>query len=274
MKLLKFLLIIIAGLVLLYLYNYNQVSKFRVRDIKIDSNKVKNSFKITQISDFHSNNLIDINKMTKEIEKFNPDFIALTGDIIDYKDRELDTTMNMLRAISKLGKDIYFVEGNHEMRNSLYNDFKTEMEKLEIIILENNSKEIMVSGEKINITGLNFTPGSRGYEEATNYQEATNDLDLDHYNILLLHSPNNIENLRSSKVDLVISGHTHGGQFRLPFIGAIVAPGQSFFPKYDKGIFKIDNLVLYIDSGLGNSVAPLRAFNPVQFSNITIESKK
>jgi predicted MPP superfamily phosphohydrolase len=180
----------------------------------------------------------------------------------------------MLESISKLDKDIYFVEGNHEMRNALYRDLKIEFERLRINILENDSKVVMVNGEEINLTGLNFTPGSRAYEESTNYQEATKNLNVDNYNVLLLHSPNNIENLSDSKVDLVLSGHAHGGQIRLPIIGSIVAPGQGLFPKYDKGVFKIDNLILYIDSGLGNSLAPIRGFNPVQFSNIVIEPKK
>ncbi len=59
---------------------------------------------------------------------------------------------------------------------------------------------------------------------------------------------------------------------RLPFIGAIIAPGQGYFPKYDKGIFELgNNTILYIDSGLGNSVFPIRAFNRIQISNITIK---
>ncbi len=274
MKLLKNLFVVAAIIALIYLYNFNQISKFRVRDIRIDSPKIKNNIKITQITDFHSNHLIDVDKIRVEIEKFNPDFIVLTGDIIDHKDTELDTVTKMLESISKLDKDIYFVEGNHEMRNGLYRDLKIEMERLGVIIMENDSRVVAVNGEEINLTGLNFTSRSRAYEDAINYQEATRNSNLDYYNILLLHSPNNIENFSESKVDLVLSGHAHGGQIRLPIIGSIVAPGQGLFPKYDKGVFKIASLVLYIDSGLGNSFVPLRAFNPVQFSNIIIEAKK
>lgn len=83
-----------------------------------------------------------------------------------------------------------------------------------------------------------------------------------------------MENILSGKEDLILSGHTHGGQIRLPLIGAVVAPGQGFFPEYDKGIFRINDTILYIDSGLGNSAAPIRAFNPVQISNIIIEPEK
>ncbi|MCF6465949.1 phosphoesterase, partial [Clostridium sp. Cult2] len=63
---------------------------------------------------------------------------------------------------------------------------------------------------------------------------------------------------------------THGGQVRLPIIGAIISPGQGLFPKFDKGVFKINKTILYIDSGLGNSILPIRFFNRVQISNITI----
>ncbi|WP_353096571.1 metallophosphoesterase [Tissierella praeacuta] len=274
MKLLKILFIIIAAIILGYFYNFNQISIFRIRDIKISSKKIKNSLKITQISDFHSNHLIDLGEMLDSIRKFNPDFIVLTGDIIDHNDKDLDTVIKLFKTLSQLNKDIYFVQGNHEARQKLYEDLKNEMKKLKINILENSSTTIIVKDQKINLMGLKFYPKSREDEEIAYYREATQSLDFDCYNILLRHSPNNIEDILNGEEDLILSGHTHGGQIRFPFVGAIVAPGQELFPKYDKGIYKIKDTNLYIDSGLGNSVKPIRAFNPVQFSNITIEVKK
>ncbi len=274
MKLLKIISIIVTLIVFVYIYNYNQISKFRERDIRIDSKKIRNNLKITQISDFHSNGLIDLEKMEDKIKKFNPDIIVLTGDIIDSNDIELDAVIKLFETLSRLDKKIYFVQGNHEARQELYKDLKDEMKRLEIIILEDNSTTITVNNEKINITGLKFHSKPREYNEVIYYQEAIKDLNLGYYNILLRHSPNNVENILSGKEDLILSGHTHGGQIRLPLIGAVVAPGQGFFPEYDKGIFRINDTILYIDSGLGNSAAPIRAFNPVQISNIIIEPKK
>lgn len=273
MKLFKILFFIIVALCLMYIYNHDQITNFRVRDIKIFSNKIKNTLKITQISDFHSNHRINLEKLKNEINRFNPDIIALTGDIIDYKDMDLDTATKLLYELKEIGKDTYFVLGNHETNHKLYKDLKTKMEDLGIIILENSSKTVKIKEENINIIGLKFTPTSRHSEEIESYKKIIEDVDLEHYNLLLVHSPNNIKTLIQGKEDLVLSGHTHGGQVRFPLIGPIVAPGQGFFPKYDKGIFRIKNTTLYIDSGLGNSVAPFRGLNSVQISNITIESK-
>jgi predicted MPP superfamily phosphohydrolase len=273
-KLLKIILIIIAIGGFIFLYNYDQISKFRVRNVRIYSKKVRNNFKITQISDFHSNNLINLENMVDRIKKFDPNFIVLTGDIIDSNDMKLDTVIKLFEALLKLNKEIYFVQGNHENRSELYKDLKDEMERLGIIILEDSSTTIIVNNEKINLTGLKFYPKSREDKEITYYQDTIKDLNLDYYNILLRHSPNNVEDILNGNEDLIICGHTHGGQVRMPLIGAIVAPGQGLFPKLDKGIFRIDDTNLYIDSGLGNSAAPIRAFNPVQISNIIIEPKK
>ena len=90
------------------------------------------------------------------------------------------------------------------------------------------------------------------------------------YNLLLSHSPNKPINYLNKNIDLILSGHTHGGQVRIPIIGGVLAPGQGLFPKYDKGLYKIGNTSLYIDSGLGNSLLPIRMFNRVQISNIEV----
>lgn len=270
-----FRLILILGLIIsfIYLYNYNQIKVFRVREINLDSKKLSNKIKITQISDFHSNDLINLDKLKEEIGDFNPDFIVLTGDIIDFKDRNLDTVSKLLENLSELDKAIYFVKGNHETNHILYKDLKAIMEDLDIFVLENSSKTVRFNEDKVNIIGLNFFYPGMIYEGKSIYTTVTEDLNLDYYNLLLIHSPNNIEELLNGGEDLILSGHTHGGQFRLPLIGPILAPGQGLFPKLDKGLFKVGGSTLYIDSGLGNSLAPIRAFNPVQITNIIIDKK-
>lgn len=270
-KLFRGILILVIIMISLYLYNYNQIKAFRIKEININSHKISNTIKITQISDFHSNRLIDMDRLKEDIQEFNPDMIVLTGDIMDYKDENLDTVFKLLKTLKILDKDIYFIKGNHETNHILYNDFKNMMENLGVIVLEDNFTTALVNEEKINIIGLNFIPAGRIYQGVATYEDVVKEMNLNYFNLLLVHSPNNIEDLVSGEEDLILAGHTHGGQFRLPIIGPIIAPGQGLFPKLDKGLFKINDSILYIDSGLGNSVAPIRGFNPVQISNITVE---
>ena len=89
--------------------------------------------------------------------------------------------------------------------------------------------------------------------------------------ILLSHRPELIEIYKDNKIDLVLSGHSHGGQIRLPLIGGIIGPGQGFFPDYDGGIYKEDNTTMIISRGLGNSLFPFRINNDPEIVVITLK---
>src|SRR5699024_2834211 len=94
----------------------------------------------------------------------------------------------------------------------------------------------------------------------------------EYVNIVLAHHSKSIRENHTGMEDFVFSGHTHGGQVRLPFIGALWAPGEGFFPKYDKGVFEYESFKIYVDSGLGNTKYNLRFLNRIQFSNIILKS--
>ena len=86
-------------------------------------------------------------------------------------------------------------------------------------------------------------------------------VDPGRYNILLSHRPELFAAYKESGVDLALTGHAHGGQFRLPFIGGLIAPNQGFFPKYDAGLYTEDGANMVVSRGLGNSIIPLRFNN-------------
>ena len=269
MKLVRKILIFIIIIIIAYLYNRNQIKNFKVIDLKLSSKKIVNTMRITQISDFHSNDRINLQKLGDEIQQFNPHFIVLTGDTIDRNDDNLHTSIQLIETLNSLNTPIYFIMGNHEWDNILYEDLKTEMLSRNVIVLEDNSSTIEIDGNMVNIIGLRDSPE---IELDFNYQVITNNLNLDYYNLLLIHSPNSVAKLVRASEDLILSGHTHGGQIRFPLLGPIIAPGQGFFPELDKGLYEINNSTLYIDSGLGNSFMTIRLLNPVQFTNITINS--
>lgn len=262
----KIILIIALISLVLFIYNYIQISKPYINKINIKSKKITKDIKITQITDFHSNKYINLDKLFENIKEYQPDIIVLTGDIIDHKTTDLKLALDLAKRATKMNKNVYFVSGNHEDRNPLYTELAIKMKSLGVVILNNESTVIDINGVKINIAGVKF------YLNREDYNRAITNINVDNYTILLSHSPNRPIKYLTGMEDLIISGHTHGGQVRLPFIGAIIAPGQGLFPKYDKGIIEIENTTLYIDSGLGNSVYPIRLFNRVQISNIVIES--
>lgn len=264
MKVRKIILTIIFILIFLYIYNYRQISQVYINKIKLSSRKLNKPLKITQISDFHSNELVNIDKLFNKINEFKPDIIVLTGDLIDYKTRDLALAFEVIRRAKVVTPNVFFVSGNHETNHILENELYNELENNDVLILDNKTQVIAIENNIINILGAHF------YAEESDFAKLFNGLKDDEYNLLLSHSPNRPIWYLNNKVDLILSGHTHGGQVRLPIIGAIISPGQGLFPKYDKGIFKFGDTILYIDSGLGNSVANLRLFNRIQITNIEI----
>ena len=93
-------------------------------------------------------------------------------------------------------------------------------------------------------------------------------------NLVLSHFSKTVRETYDPRIDFIFSGHTHGGQVRVPFFGAIVAPGEGYFPKYDMGEFAYKNSIIYIESGLGNTFLPLRFLNPISYTNIKIKNKR
>ena len=191
--------------------------------------------------------------------------IVLTGDILDKRISHIDSALDLARRLCDINPNVFFVIGNHELQNAQGQRFISEITKMGVKFLDNQYEILEMDQQRINIVGLSFFADEKDYEKVKKY------VDWNNYTVVLSHSPNRLVSLVSGQEDLVLSGHIHGGQVRLPIIGAIIGPGQGLFPKYDKGVFEIKDTILYIDSGLGNSSLPIRLFNRVQMSNITIK---
>lgn len=259
------MIIIFALIVILFIYNYYEITEYKIEKVNLKSKKINENIKIVQISDFHSSKYINQDKLIKDIENYNPDIIFLTGDMIDGKKADIGITIDFFNKIKKLNKDIYFVIGNHEFRNINVAEFLNYIKELGVIILDNRS--IFLKEYNINLAGITF---GLNREE---YNKAIDNFDEKNYNILLSHSPKYPINYHGNIEDLILSGHTHGGQVRIPFIGAIVSSGEGFLPKYDRGIFNLKKSYLYIDSGIGTTALPLRLFCKSQISFIEIDKE-
>jgi predicted MPP superfamily phosphohydrolase len=164
---------------------------------------------------------------------------------------------------------VYYVSGNQENASGKYDELKSDLQSVGVRVLDNEFIKLSKNNETINLFGIedfdffNFGPDT-GNDFSKNFQgEITNLVKgADGFKILLTHRPEYFDQYVACNIDLVFAGHAHGGQVRLPFIGALYAPGQGFFPKYTKGLYTIDQTSMIVSAGMGNSEFPFRINDP------------
>lgn len=237
-----------------------------------------NGYRIAHVSDLHNAEMGDDNKnLLATLQNAEPDIIAITGDLIDSRNTDIEIALQFAEEAVKIAP-CYYVTGNHEARVSEYDDLKTGLTELGIMVLEDERIDLDKNGETITLIGLNDPSFKSDYlfgdsEEVvkTHLQELTNE--SDGFILLLSHRPELFEIYANNEVDLVLSGHAHGGQFRLPFVGGLVAPNQGFFPKYDAGLYTEENTSIIVSRGIGNSILPFRFNNRPEVILIELQSK-
>ncbi len=273
------LIIFLLLIIITYTVIYNN-SNLKITSYTYTSSRLPESFNnyvICHISDLHNKSFGDNQeKLINKVEEINPNIIVITGDLIDSKNYDLDIALNFINEATKI-VPIYYVSGNHEATSGKYNEIKKELTKRNVIVLDNDYSIVENKNDRIAILGLSdssFLPSE--VEDQTKYY--LNDIikqidETIEFKILLAHRPETFTTYVEHDINLVFSGHTHGGQIRIPFIGGIVAPNQGLFPKYDSGKFKESNTTMYISNGLGNSIIPIRINNNPEIIKITLKNK-
>ncbi|MBO4838104.1 MAG: metallophosphoesterase [Lachnospiraceae bacterium] len=237
------------------------VTRFTVSSGRIPASF--DGFRIALISDVHDARFGENNRRLIElIEKEKPDVIAITGDLVDSNRTDIDAAEDLVRRLNAIAP-CYYVTGNHEAYIKEHPVLEQKLLSAGVIVLHNESAEITRNGETVRVAGLEdpaFSDISLSAESILGARLKSMDL-TDDYCILLSHRPEAFPAYVSENVDLVLSGHAHGGQFRLPFIGGLVAPGQGLFPKYDAGQYEEGRTVMIVSRGIGNSIIPVRFNN-------------
>lgn len=238
--------------------------------ITIESENLPESFnglKIAHISDLHNDEFGKDNvKLISLIEKSNPDIIAITGDIIDAYRTDVEVALDFAEKAMQIAP-CYYVNGNHEQRISEdYTILKEGLEKIGVEVLENEKTSIEINGENINVLGLSDPSFEADYLFGETEGVVRHYLDelatnSEGFTLLLSHRPELFETYTDYDIDLVLSGHAHGGQFRVPFMGGLYAPNQGVFPKYDAGLYTKNGTNMIVSRGVGNSLFPLRLNN-------------
>ena len=235
-------------------------------------------YRIAHVSDLHNTEMgKDNEKLLTILREADPDIIAITGDVIDSRNTDIDMALQFTKAAMEIAP-CYYVTGNHEARVSEYDELKEGMIELGVVVLEDGRIKLEQAGETISLLGVNdpsfqtdYLFGDSETVMLSKLQDIINEEDT--YTILLSHRPELFEVYKESKVDLVLSGHAHGGQFRIPFVGGLVAPNQGLFPKYDAGLYTEENTNMIVSKGIGNSILPFRFNNRPEVILIELEHK-
>lgn len=272
--------IIIVIIVLSSLYLYYENTKLQVSNYNIINHNIPvdfNNYKIVQISDFHNTKSKTLtNDLIEEIKEQRPNIIVLTGDLIDSNKTYVEVAINFIKKINNIAP-IYYVSGNHEASISSYTKIKEQLAENKVIILDNKTEVLKINESEINLIGVDDP--RMAYESFVSDSEIIK-VELDNakyddnkYNILLSHRPELFDTYVEKELDLVLVGHAHGGQIRIPFIGGIVAPNQGLFPKYTSGTFEESKTTMVVNRGIGNSILPFRINNRPELVVITINNQ-
>ena len=257
-----------------------QNKKLKVRKTTLKFDKLPqafDNFKIAQVSDIHCDRVghSDLS-FIKKIKDFNPDIIVITGDVLDSYNNDMDIAYNILSQLAIIAP-CYFVSGNHELRlPEEYEQLINIMKKLNITYMNNSNLLITKNSESINLVGVedyNFFKNEDNLNHRANFIETLKELySPDHFNILLSHRPEKFPIYADLKYELIFSGHAHGGQWRVPFIGGIFSPSQGFFPKYTNGNYVLEDSTIIVSQGLGNSSFPIRINNRIELVLATLKN--
>lgn len=258
---LKFLIVGVAGLLLL-----GMSSHIKVVEYDIQSSKVDEPVKMVLITDLHSCNYGENQiELIEAVDQQTPDIVLLSGDIFD-DHMDNDRTVMTLKALSN-SYPCYYVTGNHEIWSGEVDNMKKIMEDLGIHVLEGENEIVTIGDQRINVCGVddpeinNYTNGHSSFESQLENLKHIHENGL--YTILLSHRPEYVGTYANYSFDLILAGHAHGGQWRLPgIINGLYAPGEGLFPKYAGGRYTFLSSEMIVSRGLAKeSTRVPRIFN-------------
>lgn len=256
-------------MIVLFLYSlienrYIKIEHYTVLNNKMDKDK---SLRIVQLSDLHRSNYGKNNsKLFDKIKECNPDFIVMTGDMINRDGKYPEELMLFFQNLAECFPCISIL-GNHEIgfrgyQPESYNEYSQVLQQCGIQILDNETALIQTKAGQIEIYG--YTAGMFFYQERKmNYRvELPEPGNESVFSILLSHNPEMIDSFRNNHFSLILSGHLHGGIVRIPGWRGMVSPHFCLFPKYDGGMYSVgDDSIMIVSRGLGSHTIKFRLFN-------------
>lgn len=270
-------MIFIISILIFFIWQNNDII---ITEIEYKNNKIPmefHGFTIVQVSDLHNKRFGQGQKyLLNKIQVTNPDIILVTGDLIDRRKYDLDTAMIFIEGAVEIAP-VYYVSGNHEAWSGEYDTIREKLLQAKVKILDDSKIDLIKDDGKIELLGLSDPDFlTSNYIDGTDIGKLQSNLermsDSSIFQILLCHRPELFHIYVEEDIDLIFTGHAHGGQFRIPFLGGLVAPDQGLFPEYTSGIHSKDKTSMIVNRGLGNSIVPIRIFNRPEIIKIVLQN--
>jgi predicted MPP superfamily phosphohydrolase len=267
--------LIILAQIAVFVFVFN--TSMTVSHYIVDSDKIDGQIKLALVTDFHSCDYGDgQRKLLDAIDAEQPDAVLLCGDIFDDK-LPNGNTIQLIEGVAA-NYPCYYVAGNHEFWSGKADELKDILVSYGVTVLAGTSEVFEVRGAKISIGGIDDPHTDRYASRAPSYAEQLETLaasiNREMFTVILSHRPERMEDFLALEPDLVLSGHAHGGQWRIPFVleNGLFAPNQGLFPKYTNGEYFFGNTELIVSRGLAReSTAVPRIFNHPELVVITLE---
>lgn len=254
-----------------------------VRRFQVDLNNGGAPIRAVVISDLHDREFGEKNeKLAEKIKEQEPDLILMVGDMLNEDSKDAHAPVELISSLYGTAP-IYYSLGNHEENyiDSGHSELIEQLEAAGAVVLDRSYADLEVNGVQLRLGGMyDYAFGLNGNNDALAAPENTLNFlqdfqDTDRMKIMLAHRPDSFIFGDASKVwdvDLVISGHNHGGQVVIPFLGGLHGGDQGWFPEYIHGLYQKDNLQIFVTSGLGSSGKKLPRFNnPPEVAMLTIK---
>ena len=276
---------LIAVIIIIVINHYNRhliITNYKINDPRWPA--ALNSWRLVQLSDIHNQATEGPgnNQIISSVQKLQPDIITITGDLFDGDRTNIPNNLQLVKELTSIAP-VYMVLGNHEFANDDYIKLIQLVEEAGAQVMRNELVTINDPGAPITIIGLD-DPAAWGWPLSYKAQEQLTAktlnkiMALPEFNstsprLILAHRPELWPQYLLADPLVILSGHTHGGQIRLPLIGAIYVPNQPLLAQYDEGIFTKANSYLIISRGLGNSFINCRFDNYPQIVTIDFYHK-
>lgn len=258
--------LILVGILIIIYSTFVEPQLLRVTSHDISLNKVEGEpIKVVQFSDTHIGDFFSVKELQKVVDKINEqqaDLVLFTGDLMDNAStyegslEEIASILSQIQASS--GK--YAVFGNRDYGGGAERFYEDLMTSAGFEVLVNEQETLMIKGTTLSLFGAD--DALIGYYHPL---QTTQGIQDDHLNLLMLHEPDLSDDFIHQPIDLVVAGHSHGGQVYLPFVGPLIT--TSLAEKYVRGFYDVsDDMMLYVDTGIGNTKVPFRFFNVPQIT--------